>query len=140
MTVELEAISRTAKKHREEFEFFTELENLMREKPDFFRRLEKYLTENVAGSTVPRLSASNGITKIDMIVEILGENGDWMSSKQIMRAAEKKGFTVASGNPRHAFSSALSTEKRKKSRSRIAHRNRKWGLAEWGPSANKNQK
>ena len=40
------------------------------------------------------------------------------------------GFAVASKNPRHAFSSALSAEK-KRAKSRIAHRNRKWGLAEW---------
>ena len=136
MSLEIEAISRSAERHRQEYEFFTELESLMREKPDFFRRLEAYLkgdtvTATKAPNTVAPPSATNGNTKIDVILKILNEEKAWMSSMEISKAAEKKGFTVASKNPRHAFSAALSAEKQKETGSRIAYYKRKWGLAQW---------
>ena len=130
MAIERETISRLAQERKKEYEFLTELEMLMGEKPDFVQRLEEYLMADGA-KTKPPVVANGGAKKIDVIVDILRANGDWMSSKHIAEAAEERGFTVASQNLHRAFSSALSAEKRKKSRSRIVHNKRKWGLPKW---------
>ena len=130
MTIERETISRLAQERKKEYEFFTELEILMGEKPDFVRRLQEYLMADESKNKPP-VFANGGEKKIDVIVDILLENKDWMSSKHITEAAEERGFAVASQNLHRAFSSALSAEKRKKSRSRIFLYKSKWGLAEW---------
>ena len=133
MAIERETISRLAQERKKEYEFLTELEILMGEKPGFVQRLEEYLMADGA-TTKPPVFANGGAKKIDVIVDILRENKDWMSSKHLTEAAEERGFAVASQNLHRAFSSALSAEKRKKSRSRIVHYKRKWGLAEWEQS------
>ena len=130
MAIERETISRLAQESKKDYEFLTELEILMGEKPDFVQRLEEYLMADGA-KTKPPVVAKGGAKKIDVIVDILRSNGDWMSSKHIAEAAEERGFTVASQNLHRAFSSALSAEKRKKSRSCIVHNKRKWGLSKW---------
>ena len=133
MAIERDTISRLAQERKSEYEFFTELEILMGENPDFVRRLQEYLMSDEAKNKPP-VFANGGAKKIDVIVDILRENKDWMSSKHLTEAAEERGFAVASQNLHRAFSSALSAEKRKKSRSRIVHYKRKWGLAEWEQS------
>ena len=138
MPLELGVVSRNAEMHKKKYEFFSDLEKLMEEKPEFVQQLQEYLAAKAGPRTVAPQLATNNIKKIDMIVKILQENRDWMSPIQITEAAKKMGFAVASKNPRHAFSSALSAEK-KRANSRIAHRNRKWGLAEWLLHANENR-
>ena len=110
MAIERETISRLAQERKKEYEFLTELEILMGEKPGFVQRLEEYLMADGA-TTKPPVFANGGAKKIDVIVDILRENKDWMSSKHLTEAAEERGFAVASQNLHRAFSSALSAEK-----------------------------
>ena len=132
MLLDMKIAARKAEEHKENYEFFSKLTELLESDPEFVDKLVDHIdTLRLKAETMGPL-VPEGATTMDLCLAILQKNNRPMGSREIMEEALKHGHLSNVKNPQHAITSALSDEK-KKVASRVTMRKRKWSISEWKP-------